>query len=79
MIRVEKHVQIGVRIKEVDSNFRSNMINLDKQDDKDKIPLREMLARVKALTFTLRLEIRNEDFEDEEFQLYRVHPNFTPT
>lgn len=44
---VEEVVQTKVVIKGVERNLRFDEIDLDGQDDKDRIPLREMITRAK--------------------------------
>lgn len=72
----DNQVRDRIRVKEVESKLRLDIINLDR-DNKDRIPLREFMVRVSTLASLsfceLRLELRDKDLEDEEFQLDEAH------
>lgn len=82
MVRTKDDAQARVRIEKVESNLRFSMIDLDKQGNDGKIPFREKLARTLTpfnssfLSFCkLKLELRDEDLEDEKFQLDEPYQN----
>lgn len=66
-----------VRVKEVDTKLRSDVINLE--DDEDSILIGQIVAKVSAPTylsfFWPTLVLRDEDLKDKEFQLekHRQH------
>lgn len=75
----EDPAQIMTIIEEVKSLLKLDIIDLDDKDKDDKIPLREMLSRVKISNIALlsnptpiyfakhRLELIDEDLEDDQF------------
>lgn len=77
-------------IEEVKSHHRFDVINMDDKDEDDRIPLKEMLFRVKVsnivplsnpipISFTEpKLELRDEDLKDKEFQMDEAQPNPGP-
>lgn len=52
-VRVEKLAQDRIVIEEIESNLMSNVIDLDDKDKNDRIPLREIIFRVRASNIAL--------------------------
>lgn len=67
-----QNVKDRIKVRKVKSKLSSNVIDLDKNDEV-KIPLRKMMARVSIPTplsfYEPRLELRDEDVKDKNFQL----------